>query len=83
MNAFGRLIAPNQGSIAVFEAGTALLIGERWVRWHYLEHRSFDDPQAVSTGLARGLKQLERLVHGTAVAGEMWSQRRVFPETNR
>jgi homoserine kinase type II len=47
--------------IAVFEAGTALLIGERWVRWHYLERRSFDDPDAVSVGLARGLKQLQRL----------------------
>ena len=35
------------GLIAVFEAGTALLIGERWVRWHYCENRSFDDPQAV------------------------------------
>ncbi len=64
------LDSTESGLIAVFEAGTALLIGERWVRWHYFEHRSFDDPQAVSTGLERGLKQLERLVHGIAVAGE-------------
>jgi Ser/Thr protein kinase RdoA (MazF antagonist) len=50
------------GLIADFEAGTALLIGERWLRWHYLENRRFDDPSAVSSGLERGLKQLNRLV---------------------
>jgi Phosphotransferase enzyme family len=52
--------------IAVFEAGTALLIGERWVRWHFIEHRTFDDPQAVSSGLARGLQRLERVVRDAA-----------------
>ena len=45
--------------IAVFEATTALLIGERWVRWHYVENRHFDDPQAVSKGLDRGLMRLD------------------------
>jgi homoserine kinase type II len=50
--------------IGVFEATTALLIGERWVRWHYLENRHFDDPEAVSKGLERGVKQLDRLVRG-------------------
>ena len=47
--------------IGVFETSADLLIGERWVRWHYVEGRRFDDPQAVSKGLARGLKRLERL----------------------
>ncbi len=47
--------------VSVFEKSADLLIGERWLRWHYLEHRRFEDPQAVSKGLARGLKRLERL----------------------
>ena len=43
--------------IAVFETTTALLIGERWVRWHYVENRRFDDPKAVAKGThGRSLK---------------------------
>jgi Ser/Thr protein kinase RdoA (MazF antagonist) len=48
--------------IDIFETTTALLIGERWVRWHYVENRSFDDPQAVLNGLERGLMRLDRLM---------------------
>jgi homoserine kinase type II len=48
--------------IEVFEASTAILIGERWSRWHYLEHRTFDDPEAVARGIAKSLSQMERLV---------------------
>ena len=40
--------------IDLFESGTALLIGERWVRWHFVEHRHFDHPDAVSRGLRGG-----------------------------
>ncbi len=47
--------------IDVFETSADLLIGERWVRWHYLENRRFDDPHAVANGLARGLRRIERL----------------------
>lgn len=47
--------------IGVFESSADLLIGERWVRWHFLENRRFDDPHAVGNGLARGLRRLERL----------------------
>jgi Ser/Thr protein kinase RdoA (MazF antagonist) len=47
--------------IPVFESSADLLIGERWLHWHFLERRQFDDPQAVSKGLARGLERLERL----------------------
>jgi homoserine kinase type II len=47
--------------IGVFESSADLLIGERWVRWHFLENRRFEDPHAVSKGLARGLRRLERL----------------------
>jgi homoserine kinase type II len=47
--------------IDVFESATALLIGERWVRWHYIEDRRFDHPRAIEEGLERGLGRLERL----------------------
>jgi Ser/Thr protein kinase RdoA (MazF antagonist) len=57
--------------ISVFEAGTALLIGERWLRWHFVENRRFDDPQAVSSGLERGLKHLTRLVREQAAWGRV------------
>jgi hypothetical protein len=56
--------------IPVFETTTALLIGERWARWHYVENRHFDDPDAVSKGLDRGLSRLERL------ARELYGTRR-------
>jgi Ser/Thr protein kinase RdoA (MazF antagonist) len=57
-----RPLAPWETSlIPVFESSADLLIGERWLHWHFLEGRQFDDPQAVSKGLARGLKRLERL----------------------
>jgi homoserine kinase type II len=47
--------------IGAFESATALLIGEHWIRWHYVEGRRFNDPQAVSQGISRGLSHLERL----------------------
>jgi Phosphotransferase enzyme family len=47
--------------IAAFEATAAVLIGERWVRWHYIENRRFDDPQAAPRGIDRGRLRLERL----------------------
>jgi Ser/Thr protein kinase RdoA (MazF antagonist) len=47
--------------IGAFQSATALLIGERWIRWHFIEDRGFDDQQAVTQGLARSLKQLEQL----------------------
>ncbi len=56
-----RPLLPTEVSlIAVFERSADLLIGERWLRWHYLEARRFEDPQAVAKGLARGLRRLER-----------------------
>jgi Ser/Thr protein kinase RdoA (MazF antagonist) len=47
--------------IDAFASSSALLIGEHWVRWHYIERRRFDDPSAVAQGIARGLAYLERL----------------------
>jgi homoserine kinase type II len=45
----------------VFEKSADLLIGERWIRWHYLEGRRFDDARAVARGIDRGLSRLERV----------------------
>ncbi len=47
--------------IGAFESSSALLIGEHWMRWHYLEGRRFEDPRAVERGIYRGLARLERL----------------------
>ena len=55
------LDAAEASFIDVFESSLALLIGEHWIRWHFLEGRHFDDPQAVTRGIARGLAHLERL----------------------
>ena len=52
--------------ITAFETMAAVLIGERWVRWHYVEKRRFDDPQAVSKGIDRGRSRLERLMRDLA-----------------
>ena len=54
--------------LSAFESSADLLIGQRWLHWHYLDHRVFEDPLAVSKGLARGLKRLERLVNATTGA---------------
>jgi homoserine kinase type II len=62
-NAYERnrpLTATEASLISVFEASADLLIGERWLRWSYLENRRFEDPEAVSKGLARGVSRLER-----------------------
>jgi homoserine kinase type II len=47
--------------INLFESATALLIGERWTRWNFIEHRFFDDPDAAAKGIERSLSQMRRL----------------------
>jgi homoserine kinase type II len=47
--------------IALFEASALLLGGGRWIRWHFVEGRPFDDPNAVAQGLERGVDRLARL----------------------
>ena len=54
------LDADEAALIDAFAAASALLVGERWVRWHYAEGRRFDDPSAAARGIARGLDHLER-----------------------
>ncbi len=48
----------DRAMIAEFEAANALLGGARWVRWHFVEHRRFADPDAVVQGLNRTLARL-------------------------
>jgi Ser/Thr protein kinase RdoA (MazF antagonist) len=53
--------------IPAFASSSDLLIGEHWIRWHYVEGRWFDDPRAVAEGVARGLARLERLAGGATI----------------
>lgn len=48
-------------AIEAFERSAALLGGARWIRWHFVERRGFDDPSAAERGLLRGVEKLERL----------------------
>lgn len=50
--------------IDAFDASAALLGAGHWVRWHFLEKRAFEDSNAVSRGIERGLERL--LGHITA-----------------
>ncbi len=36
--------------IGPFQSATALLIGERWIRWHFIEDRHFDDRSGRHAG---------------------------------
>ena len=45
--------------IPIFEAANAVLGAGRWVRWHFLEGRTFDDPDAVVDGIRRGLQRMD------------------------
>jgi homoserine kinase type II len=47
--------------IDLFARSAAVLGGGRWVRWHFLEGRTFNDPEAVREGLGRCLTRLEDL----------------------
>jgi homoserine kinase type II len=64
-----RPLDPSESAlIAAFEVAADLLIAGHWLRWHFLEHRRFDDPMAVPQGVARGLRRLERRADGTALS---------------
>jgi Ser/Thr protein kinase RdoA (MazF antagonist) len=53
------LVEPEVRSIEAFERANALLGPARWVRWHFLESRVFDEPDAIVRGLRRGLERLD------------------------
>jgi Ser/Thr protein kinase RdoA (MazF antagonist) len=48
--------------IDVFEGSSAILGPGHWVRWHFLEGRRFQEPNAVIRGLEKGLERLETWV---------------------
>jgi homoserine kinase type II len=52
-----------------FEAVADVLIAMRWLSWHFLEQRQFDDPQAVARGISRGLDRLQRLLTRAGSSG--------------
>ena len=45
-------------SIDLFAESAAWLGPARWIRWHFVERRPFDDPDAVRRGLDRSLSRL-------------------------
>ena len=47
-----------------YERSAALLGGGRWIKWHFLDRISFDNPKAVRLGLERGVERIERLIAG-------------------
>jgi homoserine kinase type II len=55
---------PEAEAARAFEALADLLIGERWVRWRFLEGRRFDDERAYAEGIERGLARVMRLEEG-------------------
>jgi homoserine kinase type II len=64
-----RPLDPSESALmAAFEAAADLLIAGHWLRWHFLEHRRFDDPMAVPQGVARGLGRLKRRAYATGLA---------------
>ncbi|WP_165065773.1 phosphotransferase enzyme family protein [Paludisphaera rhizosphaerae] len=67
LSAYRRLRVLEPGELeaaAAFERLADVLIGERWVRWRFLERRAFEDQQAVADGLERGLIRLRRAADG-------------------
>jgi Ser/Thr protein kinase RdoA (MazF antagonist) len=61
--AYDRIRPLDPAEIAVldaFESSADLLIGESWLRWHYLEKQRFSDPRGAIEGIRRGVARLER-----------------------
>ena len=52
------IAAEERAAVDDFAAANAVLGGARWVRWHFVEGRSFGDPRAVEAGLKRALVKL-------------------------
>jgi Ser/Thr protein kinase RdoA (MazF antagonist) len=46
-------------AITTFVHANALLGPARWIRWHFLESRQFDQPDAPLQGILRGLERLD------------------------
>lgn len=60
-----RPIDPGEvGLIGVYEEANAWLGPARWVRWHVVERRTFDDPGASARGLERTVGRLFERIGG-------------------
>ncbi len=46
--------------IPLFERAADLIIGARWIRWHFVDRRIYEAPQAPLRGLETGLNRLRR-----------------------
>ena len=55
------LSSTEKALLAPFETIADLLIAGHWITWHFLDHRTFETPDAVARGISRGLVRLERL----------------------
>lgn len=55
------LSADERLALAAFDHSTTLLSGMNWLRWVYLEGRTFDDRRRVEARLDAALSRLERL----------------------
>ncbi len=51
-----------RGLIPLFERSADLLLGGRWIRWRFVEHRDFDDTNTAIRGLETGLQRLRRRI---------------------
>jgi homoserine kinase type II len=60
------LTACEAALVGTFEGAAALFIGEHWIRWHFIEGRTFEDPAAVVSGIARSVRALERLAQSSS-----------------
>jgi homoserine kinase type II len=61
-----RPLDPSETALVTsFEAAADLLIAGHWVKWHFLDHRQFDDPVAVQQRIAWGLDRLARRAERT------------------
>jgi homoserine kinase type II len=70
-----RPLDPSESArIEVFADSAAWLGPARWIRWHYLESRRFDDPDAVRLGLDRTIGRLFERLAGSAIADHLRSR---------
>ncbi len=64
LSAYAAIRRPVPEELALLDAfgrPAAILAGAHWAFWHFLEHRAFDDPDAVGRGLRRSLERMAEL----------------------
>lgn len=56
-----------ESAAASFESLADVLMGERWVRWRFVDDRRFDDDRVFARGIGRGLERAMRLAREIGV----------------